>query len=431
MRRIVPWCHGEGQVLTTPVSFSLLFSLSTTTFVLQLSSKSLPLPFPRNSQHAQIDLELNKPGPTKRWKKRHVVLRSTRLSYYKDQKEYQVLCLIHLEDITAIAEVKLRRRQNVFGVVTRERSLFFQCDDKAELDSWLFMLRQTWTEVANRSTNQGRTTKLGNLQSQLSATLPGALSLPIPHSIIGASGSTSTSPGRFSPLSRFSPTVYSTVAHISMERNLQSAVSGPISLSMPTSISASQSPKTRLSVSISPPGISQGILPNIYRRSEDTPVSTCSSSPPQQNAYSSDSDFETPEAHAAALELELLRLQVSQDDRTLNQGYLYKLGGLFNRQSWKKRWCTFRNGKLGFYKDDREYQLTKLIPLTSIIDIVEIGQNNKRDFCFKIATATKELVLSSDSDEETRMWVGLIREMHSQVVAGKVEEIGLEEDDGD
>ncbi|KAJ3100948.1 hypothetical protein HDU97_001832 [Phlyctochytrium planicorne] len=79
----------------------------------------------------------------KTWKKRWFVLRATILAYYKNEKEYELLKIIPLADVHTIAEVRdLKKRKNVFGVVTRQRTYYVMCDSKEQMDEWLSKLKE-------------------------------------------------------------------------------------------------------------------------------------------------------------------------------------------------------------------------------------------------------------------------------------------------
>ncbi|KAJ3408298.1 hypothetical protein HDU80_006159 [Chytriomyces hyalinus] len=83
----------------------------------------------------------------KTWKTRWFVLRTTKLAYYKNEKEYELLNIIPLQNITTVADVDLQRRSNVFGLVTRERTFYFQASGPTEMESWIFLMREAQREV--------------------------------------------------------------------------------------------------------------------------------------------------------------------------------------------------------------------------------------------------------------------------------------------
>ncbi|KAJ3102367.1 hypothetical protein HDU96_009652 [Phlyctochytrium bullatum] len=84
----------------------------------------------------------------KTWKKRWFVLRATILAYYKNEKEYELLKIIPLAEVHTIAEVRdLKKRKNVFGVVTRQRTYYIMCETKEQMDDWLTKLKEAHREV--------------------------------------------------------------------------------------------------------------------------------------------------------------------------------------------------------------------------------------------------------------------------------------------
>ncbi|KAJ3140820.1 hypothetical protein HK100_008991 [Physocladia obscura] len=83
----------------------------------------------------------------KTWKTRWFVLRTTKLAYYKNDKEYEILNIIPLENVTTVADVDLAHRNNVFGIVTRDRTYYLQASGPTEMESWTFFLREAQKEV--------------------------------------------------------------------------------------------------------------------------------------------------------------------------------------------------------------------------------------------------------------------------------------------
>ncbi|KAJ3278803.1 hypothetical protein HK104_002008, partial [Borealophlyctis nickersoniae] len=91
---------------------------------------------------------LKKKGEKRRtWKKRWFVLRPTRLAYYKNEKEYELLGIVHLKDIHMTAEVELKKRQNVFGLVTKQRTYYVQAASEQDMHEWVVALRAAMKEA--------------------------------------------------------------------------------------------------------------------------------------------------------------------------------------------------------------------------------------------------------------------------------------------
>ncbi|KAJ3031558.1 UNVERIFIED_CONTAM: hypothetical protein HDU68_002656 [Siphonaria sp. JEL0065] len=82
----------------------------------------------------------------KSWKTRWFVLRTNKLAYYKNDKEYELLNIIPLENVTTVADVDLSTRWNVFGVITRDRTYFLQANSPTEMESWSFIMREALKE---------------------------------------------------------------------------------------------------------------------------------------------------------------------------------------------------------------------------------------------------------------------------------------------
>ncbi|KAJ3034738.1 hypothetical protein HK097_004410, partial [Rhizophlyctis rosea] len=89
-------------------------------------------------EHPILSGYLKKKGLKRRtWKKRWFVLRPTRLCYYKNDKEYELLAIVNLPDVHAVAEVELKKRLNVFGVVTKQRTYYMQANNEEEMKAWV------------------------------------------------------------------------------------------------------------------------------------------------------------------------------------------------------------------------------------------------------------------------------------------------------
>nr|CDI51098.1 related to tandem ph domain-containing protein-2 (tapp2) [Melanopsichium pennsylvanicum 4] len=96
---------------------------------------------------------LDKKGEKRKtWKKRWFVLRSSKLAYYKNDKEYQLLRFIDVGDIKTVASVELKKSVNTFGIVTPKRTFYVRASSRHEMDSWIDKLNQAMTHYAQSST---------------------------------------------------------------------------------------------------------------------------------------------------------------------------------------------------------------------------------------------------------------------------------------
>ena len=77
-------------------------------------------------------------GRRKNWKKRWFVLRPTKLAIYKSDKEYRLLRLIDITSIHTCAQVDVgKKHQNVFGLVTPDRTFYLKSNTPLDMESWV------------------------------------------------------------------------------------------------------------------------------------------------------------------------------------------------------------------------------------------------------------------------------------------------------
>ena len=71
------------------------------------------------------------------WKRRWVVLRPSRLAFYKNEQEYLLLNLVPTRDIRAVVPVDFRRIGTTIGIVTAGRTLFLKASSQDETNMWI------------------------------------------------------------------------------------------------------------------------------------------------------------------------------------------------------------------------------------------------------------------------------------------------------
>jgi hypothetical protein len=75
-----------------------------------------------------------------KWKRRWTVLQASRLLYYKDEKEYELLGIIEFKDVVALSKVE-KIRSFVFALVTKSKTFYLQAPDESHFDHWMGSLR--------------------------------------------------------------------------------------------------------------------------------------------------------------------------------------------------------------------------------------------------------------------------------------------------
>ncbi|KAF9106435.1 hypothetical protein BGX27_009175 [Mortierella sp. AM989] len=76
------------------------------------------------------------------WKKKWFVLRTSKLAYYKDSKEYELLRITDIRDVHKAAEVPVKHKSGVFVILTPQRTFTVQAKDVAEMRDWVQAINQ-------------------------------------------------------------------------------------------------------------------------------------------------------------------------------------------------------------------------------------------------------------------------------------------------
>ncbi|KLT45537.1 PH-domain-containing protein [Cutaneotrichosporon oleaginosum] len=117
----------------------------------------------------------------------------------------------------------------------------------------------------------------------------------------------------------------------------------------------------------------------------------------------------------------------SDDDVALSKAdvegqRVHKSGWLIKKQerrkmgaAWKKKWFVLRTTSLAYYKDNKEYSLSRSIELTAVHSVVPVTQEKaKHPFSFAVVTADRTFFLEASSAEEREDWVSTINSVRKQ-----------------
>ncbi|WWD18299.1 hypothetical protein CI109_102749 [Kwoniella shandongensis] len=86
----------------------------------------------------------------KAWKRRWFVLRTGKLAYYKDEKEYSLKRVIDLREVHTVAPVTVKKHQNTFGIVTQKRSFFAKANSQSEMEDWVHAINGVRRRISER-----------------------------------------------------------------------------------------------------------------------------------------------------------------------------------------------------------------------------------------------------------------------------------------
>ncbi|CDR45582.1 RHTO0S11e02212g1_1 [Rhodotorula toruloides] len=102
------------------------------------------------------------------------------------------------------------------------------------------------------------------------------------------------------------------------------------------------------------------------------------------------------------------------DNVALKAGYLMKRGE--RRKTWKKRWFVLRGRQVAMYKNDKEYRLLRLIPLTDIHTVTPV-EMKKHAHTFGIVTPRRTFYIKADSDADVNAWCRVIERAKAEYLA--------------
>ncbi|KAF5001410.1 hypothetical protein FDECE_10939, partial [Fusarium decemcellulare] len=281
------------------------------------------------------------PATTLKWKTVYLVLRPNTLSLYKTEKEDRLRHQIYLSELTAVAELKdpKHKRDNVFGLFSPSRNYHFQAPSSQDAHEWISLIRkdarieQEEDEMflaSPRVTRQslhgvnpvpinGSLDRLGENERFLSSS-PEPLGTSAPK--FGTSGGRRRS--SILESSGLSGAEFASHSDLSDNEALRAhdasfdsfAVQSPANLPTPGAIRQ--------------PGM--GI-----RSASQTSVSNIEQDP----------------------------------DRVIWQGWLYFLRNRRGMRQWKDMWAVLRPRNLILYKDESEYTARWILPLSSIVNVVD------------------------------------------------------------
>ncbi|KAJ3324155.1 hypothetical protein HDV06_000696 [Boothiomyces sp. JEL0866] len=267
-------------------------------------------------------------------------------------REYEILNIIPTNKIHSVAPIELKKKQFVFGIVTRERVFYLQAVDQVQMEKWVSHIKQFIEQPLSRNPSHhddGQISRKPSTTTQVSVlTVASSASQPSPIPVEEHSGI---------------PIVKKSESHVKFVEKLPSLVEVKVT---------------------SPLSKSWGSNPSVDSSDEECPMSPVS-----------------PET-----------------DSITCQGYLQKLKNIGGVKGWKKRWFVLRKGKLLYYKDQQEYEVRRILPLATVIDILDIdpilSKHKESQHCIKLVLAKRSWILCADTVEDQNRWLEALRKAHEE-----------------
>ncbi|TVY89792.1 putative PH domain-containing protein [Lachnellula willkommii] len=326
---------------------------------------------------------------TKAWKPIYLVLRSNFLSIYRDQNEDKLRHKIQLADLTAVAFLKdpKHKRENVFGLFSASRNYHLEAKSRKDAEEWVELIRRsarieeeeeemllaspggnaTGTYSGfERAMQQHNEAKLLH-DERLGSSSPEPLeSMPQLRNKLGGPRKTSHT---------FDYSGNELASHSDMSDNDFARAAGASSLSITEEPLAVQAPDT-------------GLRPVLS-------------------------------AHNAS-QMSVLNPELDPE-RVVWQGHLLYLKSKNGIRQWKDLWAVIRPRNIQFYKNDNEYSTLLLIPLSSVINGVEIDPLSKtKRLCFQVITEEKSYKFCARTEDGLNKCLGAIKSLLAKRKEGEM-----------
>ncbi|KAH6890342.1 hypothetical protein B0T10DRAFT_316297 [Thelonectria olida] len=300
---------------------------------------------------------------TKKWKSVYLVLRSNTLSMYKTDKEDRLRHQLYLADLTAVADLKdpKHKRQNVFGLFSPSRNWHFEAPTAKDAQEWVQLIRrdarieEEEDEMLLASPRESgpsvatRVPALADSERFLSSS-PEPLTTPLPKFTPGGRR-------RSSLLESSGLSGAELGSHSDFSDNETARVHDPSIESLAVQIPALNSSR--------PSGIGM-------RSASQTSVSNIDQDP----------------------------------DRVIWQGWLWFLRTRRGVRQWKNRWAVLRPRNLILYKDELEYKAQWILPLSNVVNAVDIDAIGKKNHCLQVITEEKTYRFCAHDEESLVQCLG-------------------------
>ena len=259
------------------------------------------------------------------WKRRWVVLRPSRLAFYKNEQEYLLLNLVPTRDIRAVVPVDFRRIGTTIGIVTAGRTLFLKASSQDETNMWIEALLNMRDQAVEGA-------ELGPHLSR-SPTMP---ALSVPRSEDNADER--STPGRRTEFQSFS-------RWFTLDSQGGASSKGATVLSAPRTIDDAKARRPRPSAH----GMWLSSSDDDQEPELEDPGTIPSAAPRVASGSSAAPDEDV--------------------NRVIAQGYLMKQST--RRKQWRKRWFVLTLDSLYYSRSHMELHTYRRVPTAEIMDVME------------------------------------------------------------
>lgn len=355
----------------------------------------------------------------------YIVLRPHVLSIYRDKNETKLRHQLRLSELTAVARQKDRKRQekHVFALFSPARNFHIETRSEEEAQDWVDVIsreakfEEYEEEMFLASPGGASTTAYRGFERSIDAHIsPGA-----EDRIHGGYASSSDAGEGLGATYALPKT---------QQRTSYSASHGARQPSF-----AEYSGAERGSFSdLSDLGAPTARLSALSLAQTDPRPSTSSAQPPHPNTiYGSTptrpslstrniSQISGFGLHPASTD-DIQRAQSSQDsERVLYHNWAYLLKSKSGVRQWKKIWLVLRPKALALYKNEEEYAPLLILPMSNIIDAVEVDRiSRSKDHCMQVICEERNYRFCAMDEESLTRFLGATKSLLSKQKARRKE----------
>jgi hypothetical protein len=308
------------------------------------------------------------------WKRIYLVLRPNLLSIYRDHHETKLRHKIHLSELTAVAFLKdpKQKRQNVFGLFSPSRNYHLEAKSKQDAEEWVELIRQE--------------ARIEEEEEEMFLASPG-----------GNATGTYTGFERAMEKQREAKTLHDDRLGTSspepsdpLPRRISKVGTGPLG------------PQRRVSHTFEYSGNEMASHSDMSEGETQREIGASTISIPIPEETSTDDAIGTNRPIKITRNAsQMSGFNTEQDpERVIWQGYLMYLKSSKGVKQWKGLWAVLRSRNFALYKDDAEYSPRLIIPLSSVINVVEIDPVSKTKIhCMQVITEEKSYRFCAHNEE--------------------------------
>jgi hypothetical protein len=313
------------------------------------------------------------------------VLRPNTLSIYKSDKESKLRHKVYLSELSAVTLLKdpKQKRHNLFGLFSPAKNYHFEAPTAKDAQEWIELIRQD-ARIEEEEEEMFLASPIVRRQS---------------YAAVGLLGNTNTT-----GLLKDAPSEHDRLASSSPEPTDVLAPK-PLSSSIRRPSHTGESPGLSGNELISHSDFSDSEIPRGGASLENLAVRSLSNSAAHLRPMLGGRNLS-----------QLSGLNIEQDpDRVVWQGWLQFLKHKRGVRQWKNCWAVLRPRNLILYKDESEYTAAFILPLSMVVNVVDIDPLGKNKLhCMQVITDEKSYRFCTHDEETLVQCLGAFKSLLSK-----------------